>query len=176
MAKRKVKLFEYQEDHVRIPLSRGFYALIDFEDVELASHYNWYACVKPRTVYARVNVWTVDGKCHAIMLHELLTSPPEGKIADHENGDGLDCRRRNLRIATRSENACNRRPRLDSKSGVKGVYFQKNMNKWAAAITKNGKRIGLGHFETIKQASVAYAAAAETIHGEFKRTHFDEYL
>ncbi len=65
---------------------------------------------------------------------------------DHENGNTIDNRIENLRLATHSQNIANSRLRRDSTSGFKGVSFYKAEQKWGAYINKNKKRYFLGLF------------------------------
>ena len=69
--------------------------------------------------YAATNVRDDDGTYHRLYLHQAL-----GFFGgDHINGDGLDCRRTNLRQATYSQNLANRGKgrRLGATSKYKGV-------------------------------------------------------
>jgi hypothetical protein len=84
---------------------------------------------------------------------------------DHVNRNFLDNRIENLRLATRSQNAANRPAASNSKTGVKGVYPERN--KWRAEVQVGGKKIVLGVFPTIAEASAAYRNAAIKYHGEF---------
>lgn len=91
--------------------------------------------------------------------------PPE--FIDHINLDRKDNRFCNLRLSTRAQNMQNFRIRPDNKSGVKGVYWDAKSNGWRAAIQKDKKRIYLGVFTNLSDASDAIRAAREVLHGEF---------
>lgn len=86
---------------------------------------------------------------------------------DHINGNRLDNRRCNLRLATHEQNMHNARRRKDNSSGFKGVSWKVRDRKWYAAIEISGKRIHLGVFDTAEEAHVAYCGAADRLHGEF---------
>ena len=47
-------------------------------------------------------------------LHRFVLDAGPGDLIDHKNGNGLDCRRENLREATTAQNAQNQRPRAVS--------------------------------------------------------------
>lgn len=89
---------------------------------------------------------------------------------DHVNGDPSDNRLENLRLATKSQNARNRRVRRGVASGVKGVSAVTGSSRWQARIFANGKEHYLGCFATIEAARAAYAEAADELHGEFAST------
>lgn len=86
---------------------------------------------------------------------------------DHINGDKSDNRIHNLREATKSENEYNKKVHTNSKSGVKGVYWNKINKKWVADIRANGKYFYIGSFETLKEASKAIKIKREELHKEF---------
>jgi len=87
---------------------------------------------------------------------------PEQMI-DHINGDRLDNRLSNLRKADYVLNAQNlRKARPNSKTGVLGVYMQRQ--RFVSQITSKGKRICLGSFATVGEASEAYLLAKRRLH------------
>jgi hypothetical protein len=94
---------------------------------------------------------------------------PHGEI-DHCNGDPSNNAWYNLRGASRAENAANRGVQKNSSSGVKGVYWRQDKQKWTAQIAMNRKVRKLGYFSTKDAAKAAYDKAAREIHGEFART------
>lgn len=78
---------------------------------------------------------------------------------DHEDGDGTNNRIKNLRDGSFGVNAKNRSRPSNNSSGTMGVYFRKDIGKWAAQINHKGKRIFLGAHETLDAAKAARAAA-----------------
>jgi hypothetical protein len=86
---------------------------------------------------------------------------------DHINRDRADNRIENLRAATRLENAKNRKTNANSTSGVTGVYWQKNANKWRAMIQINKRLVCLGLFVNLDDAIEARKKAAIKIYGSF---------
>lgn len=84
---------------------------------------------------------------------------------DHINRCRTDNRWENLRAANNSQNVTNSGPRPKNKSGIKGIY--RDRNRWRAEIIKDGIRYRLGSFETPEAAGAVYRDAAEKLHGEF---------
>lgn len=147
------------EECVKIPLTQNKYALIDEEDWERINSYKWRIKSSSNTEYAQ----TGDSK--SVFLHRFIMSPPNNKEIDHINGNGLDNRKKNLRICTRSQNIINRK--FDNKTGYRGVKWYKPYKKWTAVITKNYKSYNLGYFLNKEDAAHAYNKAAIKYHGNF---------
>tara|TARA_B110000211_G_scaffold26238_1_gene26779 strand:+ start:110 stop:709 length:600 start_codon:yes stop_codon:yes gene_type:complete len=74
---------------------------------------------------------------------------------DHINHDGCDNRIENLREVTAKEQAMNTRLSKSNTSGVKGVSFLKDRNKWRASANIDGKKTNLGTFATMNEAVAA---------------------
>lgn len=96
-------------------------------------------------------------------VHGVLPS----KMIDHIDGNKTNNRISNLREATFAENSWNTGARSWSKSGVKGVSWDKSRGKWFASIFVHRKQIALGRYDSIQEAAAAYAEAARLYHGEF---------
>lgn len=91
---------------------------------------------------------------------------PECQI-DHINGVRDDNRICNLRIATNMQNQYNAKKPKNNTSGVKGVYWQKQVKKWQAYCDVNGKRYHLGLFSDIERARLSVMKFREKMHKEF---------
>lgn len=98
-------------------------------------------------------------------MHRVILNPPKGFSVDHKNGNGLDNRRSNLRIATASLNGANRKNQGNNSSGFKGVDFKKG--KWRARIAHKKKRYELGFFATKEEAAAMYMQAAQAFFGDY---------
>lgn len=93
---------------------------------------------------------------------------PTGMSVDHINGNGLDNRRANLRLATLSQNSMNRtRLMHNNRSGVNGVHYYRAYDKWRVHVTVNRKQIHVGYFDTIEQAASARREAELRHYGAF---------
>lgn len=99
-----------------IPLSQGLVALVDDEDYEELSQYKWHAVKHRNTYYAVRNHPVYPSYRVNVKMHRQIMRAQENEIIDHKNGNGLDCQRNNLRIASSSQNAANRRAREGRKS------------------------------------------------------------
>lgn len=89
---------------------------------------------------------------------------------DHRDTIGTNNEWKNLRLATRSQNAANSKMPIDNTSGFKGVHFSQASQKWCAMIRVDGKTKYLGIFEEKADAALAYAEGAAKYFGEFART------
>lgn len=114
---------------------------------------------------------TIDGRKYleSRLAHFYVTGAwPLGQV-DHRDGDVVNNRWLNLRVASPSQNSANRGPTRKNKSGFKGVSPHVD-GKWIATICVNYEKKYLGLHETKEQAAAAYAAAATAYFGEFART------
>lgn len=108
----------------------------------------------------------VDGR--PVRLHRFLLDA--GKLlVDHIDCNTRNNTRGNLRLATKSQNACNSRKHRDGKSGYKGVTWDRVRGQWLARISVNGRRHHLGYYDTPEAAHVAYSQASAGVHGDFGR-------
>jgi hypothetical protein len=158
---------------ITIPLTRGYVAVVDDEDAHLAA-LKWSVTHKTRgapNIYAHRYIQDCDGKETHERLHRVIMLAPDGVWVDHIDGDGLNCRRSNLRLVTAWQNAINRRPQAGSASGFKGASIDKG-GRWRAGIQVRGKRLGLGCFASPEEAARAYDAAAREHYGEFAWVNF----
>ena len=155
-----------QADAIRIPLRNRqreiiAYALVDASDAALAKH-TWSLdpghtarggkpYVRRGGIRGGVRWWKY---LHREVLGLTADDPRKG---DHVNGDTLDCRRSNLRIATPAQNAQNQGSRGGS-SEHRGVTWDKSRQKWMATGMLDGRRKTIGRFDTEDEAAEAAAA------------------
>jgi hypothetical protein len=154
-----------------IPLSQGLVALVDDEDYETVSTHKWQVD-KTRggmPYYARRSFRRDDGSRTSTSIHRFLTGWDR---VDHVNGNGLDCRRSNMRPATNAENQRNRHQQANNSSGYIGVAWDRTRQKWMAYVGHEGKFRSAGRFSDPEAAAIARDRLACELHGEFARLNF----
>lgn len=120
------------------------------------------------TAYKRVKYRGKNYRVHRIIWEMHFGEIPSGYVVDHINGNGLDNRIENLRLAKPTENQYNTRVRKDNTSGVRGVCWHKATGKWSAAIRINGRARHLGLFDDIDTAKSTRLRHEKELHGEFR--------
>lgn len=148
----------------------GHIVLIDEPDVYLLDEFNWCVDRGRQTFYLRTY-----GKAlgqNRPRIHRLILQPESGYVVDHINGNGLDNRRSNLRVATHQQNNCNR---VNSKSG-KFIGVHADMGGFKAIISSHGKSHYGGWAKTPEIAARFYDKKARELHGEFARLNFPDEL
>jgi hypothetical protein len=152
-----------------VPLTKGKVAVIDDEDAAAALAHVWRA---HRATTARENWYayaTIDG--HKIYLHRYLMKAARGEDVDHDDGDGLNNRRVNLKTCCRSQNNANS-IRVPGLTGFIGVYFDAKRNRYRAGIWVHRKRIWVGWFAKAEEAAQARDVAQAAAYGTFARLNF----
>lgn len=102
-----------------------------------------------------------------ILLHRLVMNCPDDLDVDHIEHDITDNRKEKLRIVTPLQNSINRSIQSNNKSGVTGVYWSKQRNKWIAQITVNKKAINLGGYNSFDEAVSVRKEAERKYFGDF---------
>lgn len=162
---RQPRTIEIRGDVAVIPLTRGKFAMIDVADVPLVENHQWRLLPRGKVVYAATTV-TIDGRKTTLGLHQVICGV-RGPLIDHVDRNGLNCRRKNLRLASPSQNMMNRGAPSNNASGVKGVSWNKRDRRWDASIRVDGKLIHLGYFKTLDEAEAARIAGEAEHYGEY---------
>lgn len=154
-------------------IATGRVALVDDADYDLVTQYHWNVVQSySQKMYATTSVHAADGRRTSLRMHKLITGWAE---TDHEDNDGLNNQRYNLRRATRSQNNANRRKSSSpSSSRYKGVGWHGRARKWAARIKVDGRNRHLGLFVSEDDAARAYDLAAAEAFGEFALVNFPQ--
>lgn len=105
-------------------------------------------------------------KAHIIAWAIHSGSYPKS-LLDHINGNKSDNRIANLREADAFQNTRNAKRRSDNTSGIKGVYFHTQSQKWTAQIRVGSGIITLGRFSDIGEAAKVRKEAAEKYHKDY---------
>lgn len=151
----------------QIPLTKEQYALVDDEDFTSLNEYIWCATVKhhqkaPDEYYATRK----SGNKH-ILMHRIILNAPKGQNVDHIDGNSLNNQRANLRLATQSQNGCNRGKSKVNTSGYKGVFLERSTGRFRARIGLNHKKYHIGVYATAREAAKAYNDMAVQLHGVY---------
>lgn len=157
----------------RIPLTHGKFAIVDPDDYDRLSQHNWRCTFDGNTYYAYTFCYK-NRKNKKVFMHRLILNAPKGLIVDHIDGNGLNNRKKNLRLCTWRQNAFNRGPKQNSSSRYKGLSWQRQYNKWYARISYKGKGIYLGRYDDETEAALAYDRKAEQLFGEFAYLNFPQ--
>ena len=156
----------------KIKLNKRYKALVDDEDYEKVITRNWFACKSRNTIYAISNI---PGKSSTVGMHRFILGITDSKIKiDHEDHDGLNNQRHNLRVCTNQQN-CGNQKKCKSKgnsSRYKGVSWKTTRNCWVAQICFKGNKKHLGYFTAERSAAIAYDRAARKCFGEFACCNF----
>lgn len=142
-------------------------ALIDTEDLAIVNSFTttWHAVHQKdiNSYYAQAFKYGKDKK--SVMMHRLIMVAQDWEIKiDHINHNTVDNRKSNLRQLSNAENHQNRKgPNSNTKSGVRGVYWKKQYNKWAAQVKINYKPHFLGYFDTVEEAKKVVESARKQL-------------
>jgi hypothetical protein len=153
-----------------VELTQGQVCLIDANDLPLIAPYKWFFL---KGGYAYANTKTSSGARAKLYMHRLILGLSDPSVhCDHQNHDGLDNRRTNLRAASRKENMQNQILSRRNTSGFKGVKGLKKSGTFQARIGGSKNRQHLGSFNSAIEAARAYDTAARRLHGEFASLNF----
>ncbi len=118
------------------------------------------------------------GLCRQVYAHRLVYFLHHGHFhesrLDHKDLDKSNNCIENLRLATAQQNT-NNVPKRKNYAGrsftsnYKGVFWNKQVEKWAAVISVDGRQIKLGVFENEVDAATAYTTATMQHNGKFGR-------
>lgn len=107
-----------------------------------------------------------DGKTHAVhrVIWQMFNGEiPDGMQIDHIDGNPLNNKIENLRLATSKQNSLNRA----YKNKAKNVSLCRETGKYKVRIMTLDKRIFLGSFEDFELASFVATEARNKYHGNF---------
>lgn len=162
-----------------IPLTRGLFALVDGRDYAALVQHNWTAArgsskaktdlfYAVRTAESRIAARAAGrARPHRVKMHREILGVSDALDVDHENGNGLDNRRHNLRPATRAQNIQNSKKRKDNTSGYRGVWWCSSSKRWRVDVVANGVRHRRNGFTTREKAMKVAQQIRQAVHSKF---------
>lgn len=123
---------------------------IDKEDWDKVKKHIWWVSCKTRNNYYQVYTQV---KRKTIVLSRLLIEAPSHLVVDHIDRNPLNNKKSNLRLATAAQNSYNMNMKNSNTTGVIGVDYRKDRNKYRALIRIDGRKISLGHYDTLEEAA-----------------------
>ena len=129
-------------------------------------------CIRKHSTYPSRSDWVVSVNSRMWMASRIIYCITYGEIpqdmqVDHINGNPLDNRVENLRIATPTQNSWNCKTNKRNKSGIRGVWWRESNQKWRVAIRTLGRRLQIGEYSNLSDARRAREEAELRLHGEF---------
>lgn len=148
----------------QILLTRGKIAIVDDDIYELVKDYRWwFGCGYAQSYMSSYTGMKKGVVSPRVFLHHMVIGTPlKSFVVDHINHDKLDNRRENLRIVTPLQNSRNLKVSKKNKTGIRGVYWDKQRDKWTAQIKIMYKSTSLGRFNTLEEAIKARKKAEVT--------------
>lgn len=128
-------VYEPVEKRIRVPakgvismsriiiLTQGKTAIVDDRDYNVLSRFRWHANSCNGHWYATTRLPSQRTNCKTTRMHRMILAEPGGLEVDHINGDGLDNRRCNLRVATHAQNLWNQKKRPGDRVASLGFIF-----------------------------------------------------
>jgi hypothetical protein len=175
----RIRKFSYP--YRRIYLDEGLWTILDPQDYYRFGRFKWCLDGHDGKFYAVRGARVGSDDTIKSRLSREIMQAPKGTFVDHHNGDSLDNRRENLRLATRCQNMQNmqrRKNKNKTSSQYIGVYRDKDRCLWAFQLRANKKVVAAGRFPTEIEAARARDRAAIKFHGDFARLNFpkEDYI
>jgi hypothetical protein len=151
-------------------MGNGLFAKVDDCYYVFLSTFRWTLFKAKRVQYA----YTVINKKTWPMHRLIMGLTDHRQVVDHINYDGLDNRRKNLRVATHSTNMghCKTKDIKTKSSKYKGVSWVKRAKRYRAHIRLNRYLHVLGYSTDPKECAKMYDAAAIEKFGQYALTNF----
>jgi hypothetical protein len=123
------------------------------------------------TLQERINGARKSKRCkvHRLVCLAFVPNPENKNEVDHIDGNPLNNHYTNLRWATRTEQMCNTQKPKNNTSGVKGVTWKKDKEKWKAYCSLNNKQYHFGYYNNREDAEKAVIEGRAKLHNDFSR-------
>ena len=125
--------------------------------VDLSGRTSYIVLIHNKTFQAARVIWAI-----------VTGEDPGLSHVDHKDGNALNNKIENLRLATPSQNSANKGRQRNNTSGYAGVYKQRKSYSFGVK-TSTGRRIVQGGYPTAIEAAIARDIIACVEHGEFFR-------
>lgn len=145
-------LFYYKDGHLYWKMTKG--RILKDTIAGTKSHHYYQICIDYKIYRTHRLVW---------IYHNGNTD----QIIDHINNDSFDNRIENLRVCTLSQNLCNSKIFKNNTSGIKGVNWCIQKNKWRARLILEKKEIHIGFFNNLEDAKNKITEQRKLLHKEF---------
>ena len=152
---------------IEIATSRGLVAIVN-DDCGFLREFKWAASPSKSIYGGHYAITQIKRK--TVYMHRLILGVDTGVEVDHINNNGLDNRRENLQVVSRSQNMAKSRPQGGKR--FKGV--EKMRNRYRAYTATGKKREFHGCFDTPEDAARAYDNAARKKYGNHAYQNFPE--
>lgn len=163
--------YEIDGDKVTMDISSekhpNTFIKFDLIDLEKVLKYRWYPVgggTRTKVLYVQCDK---EG-CKELLHRYILDLDDSKQITDHQDGNGLNNCRNNLRVTDSRGNNTNLPRPHNNTSGVVGISHTSN-GKWRAYITSNNRQVGLGTYDNFEEA-VKARKDAEVLYG-FHENH-----
>lgn len=162
--RKKYNMYDLSGEYGIGHTSKGEEFWFDLEDYNLIKDYCWMIS---NNGYVITDTSKSSIRMPKIFFHRLVMNCPNDLFIDHQNHNKIDNRKNNLRIVTKSQNAMNQVTKTNNTSGTTGVSWDSKVQKWAAHIMINCKKMHLGYFDEFEDAVRARKCAEDEHFGEF---------
>lgn len=164
------KLYNYIDEYedyaimkiYHVPTNTIYDIYIDIEDLPKIQDYKWYINVpqNSRTLYVANDQL---GKLHRYLLD---VKDPNINV-DHQDRNGLNNKKENLRLTNTSINKKNMDVRSDNKFGCNGISLNKNSYRvsWQENGKQRSKNFNINKYEDALAEAIAFRKLKENEHG-----------
>lgn len=128
---------------------------IDREDFDRLDDYHVNVILTARGKVPYVRIQHKKNSVERYYLHRWLINAPSTNQVDHRDRNTLNCRKGNLRLVTNAQNSQNTAAHCDSKSGIRGVSWSEQKQKWRGAVYVEGHQYHAGFFTDLIEAESA---------------------